>query len=427
MSSVPEAAPARAPSAGWSRLFSLDALRGFDMFFLFVGDLGFMPGVALPLLPAIVAIFCGHLPDSHWFVQQMQHPDWIGFTCWDMIMPLFLFLVGAAMPFAFAKRRDEGEKLPDLYWRIFRRVLVLWVLGMAVQGHLLDFQVAGGLKGGVVHNPIAFFSNTLQAIAAGYLISAILILHFPLFVQIAAAALLLIGYWLLMLLVPFGGHEAGTLTQDHNLARYIEDAVFLPFRDFDALTYTWLLSSMGFAATTLLGVFGGRVLKSSMAGLSKAGLLVLLGGVCLALGYVWSGWCEDYFGITLLGTMRFPCIKHIWSSSMVLWSAGWCFLLLAAFYLILDVMKRRFLGWFFVVIGVNAIFAYAAWHLVSFTAIAKGFLGGLSLYASNLDGQWGLPAETWKAIGNSIVPFGAVLILWLILLYMYRKRTFVKA
>ena len=124
--------------------------------------------------------------------------------------------------------------------------------------------------------------------------------------------------------------------------------------------------------------------------------------------------------------MRFPCIKHIWSSSMVLWSAGWCYLLLAAFYLILDVIGLRFLGWFFVVVGVNSIFAYVIWHLVSFSAIAKGFFGGMSHYAANLDGVWGLPAQTWKAIGNAIVPFGAVLILWLILLYMYRKRTFVK-
>jgi predicted acyltransferase len=433
MSTVPEAAPARAPSAAVARVFSLDALRGFDMFFLFLGDLGFAPVSALaaapvPLLRAIVEIFCGPLPGSHWFMQQMRHPAWEGFTCWDMIMPLFLFLVGAAMPFAFAKRREEGASFPDLYWRVFRRVLVLWVLGMAIQGHLLDFPL----------HPIALFSNTLQAIAAGYLVSAVLIFHCPLFVQIVAAALLLIGYWLLMLLVPFGGHDAGTLTADANLARYIEVAVFGQFRDSGdggmALTYTWLLSSMGFAATTLLGAFAGRVLKAWMAGLLKVVLLILVGGACLGLGYVWSGWCEDWMhetgrldaGLQILGNMRFPSIKHIWSSSMALWSAGWCYLLLAAFYLILDVIKLRFLGWFFVVVGANSIFAYSVWHLVSFTQIAKGFLGGLSLHAATLQDVWGLPAETWKAIADAIVPFGAVLILWLILLYMYRKHTFVK-
>jgi predicted acyltransferase len=111
---------------------------------------------------------------------------------------------------------------------------------------------------------------------------------------------------------------------------------------------------------------------------------------------------------------------------MVLWSAGWCFLLLAAFHLILDVIKLRFLGWLFVVVGVNSIFAYAVWHLVSFTAIAQGLLQGIADYSGTLDGVWGLPAQTWKGIGIAIVPFGAVLILWLMLLYMYRKRTFVK-
>ena len=68
----------------------------------------------------------------------MDHPDWEGFSAWDMIMPLFLFVVGAAMPFAFTKRREEGEGILDIYWRVFRRVLILWVLGMVVQGNLLE-------------------------------------------------------------------------------------------------------------------------------------------------------------------------------------------------------------------------------------------------------------------------------------------------
>jgi predicted acyltransferase len=405
MSSVAEAAPAR------KRVFSIDALRGFDMFWIIGG---------LPAVVAIVKIFCDGLPE--WFSEQSQHAAWEGFTAWDMVMPLFLFIVGAAMPFAFAKRREEGEGIVDLYWRVFRRVVVLWVLGMMVQGHLLNFDLF----------PVAFFSNTLQAIAVGYLVSAILMLHFPLAIQVVATALLLIGYWLLMLLVPFGQSAAGTLTADANLARYIDETLLAEFRDMEAPTYTWILSSMGFVATVMLGVFGGRVVKSYLSGLGKVLWLIVLGAVCLALGYVWSGWFEEYFGLSLLNDWRCPCIKHIWSSSMVLWSAGWCYLLLALFYLLLDVIGLRFLGWLFVVIGVNSIFAYVIWHLVSFPGIAQGtggvvgFVGGLARYAPTLNGEWGLPAQTWRAIGDAIVPCAAILILWLILLYMYRKGTFLK-
>ncbi len=396
------------------RILSIDALRGFDMFWIIGGG---------PLVIAIVKIFRDPLPD--WFAEQIKHPAWEGFSAWDMIMPLFLFIVGAAMPLAFAKRREEGQGILDAYWRVFRRVLVLWVLGMVVQGHLLDFDIF----------PVAFYSNTLQAIAAGYLVSAILILHFPLIVQVIAAALLLVGYCLVMCLVPFGDNPAGTLTEKANLALYLDQTVLQHFRDATggAGAYTWILSSMGFAATVLLGVFGGRVLKSSLSGLTKVGWLILLGGVCLGLGSVWSGAFEDWIrtfegwaGFTLLGAWRFPCIKHIWSSSMVLWAAGWSYLLLAAFYLVIDVIRLRILCWFFIVIGVNSIFAYVVWHLVQFNKIADGLLAGVTRHVWGLDGPWNLPAKTWQSISEAINPLGAFLILWLILLYMYRKRTFVK-
>jgi len=424
MSSVAEAAPAR------KRVFSIDALRGFDMFWIIGG---------LPLLIAIIKIFCdqppawvegmpGWLQDLFTLETQAGHAAWEGFTAWDMVMPLFLFIVGAAMPFAFAKRREEGEPIADTYWRILRRVFILWVLGMIVQGNLLE--IGNHLK------PVQFYSNTLQAIAAGYLVSSILLLHFPLLVQILAAVLLLVGYHLLMLLLPFGGHDAGTLTESVNLANYVDEQVLGDFRAMDlqdpAYPYTWILSSMGFAATVLLGVFAGRVVKSYLSGLSKVLWLIVLGAVCLALGYVWSGWMEEYLGFNLLGDWRCPCVKHIWSSSMVLWSAGWCYLLLALFYLLLDVIGLRFLGWFFVVIGVNSIFAYVISHLVDFSAIAEGsanavgFVGGLARYLTGLRGEALAPVEPWNSIGPAVVPLGAVLILWLILLYMYRKQTFLK-
>lgn len=403
MSAPTEAAPAS------GRVVSVDALRGFTMFWIIGGK-----PLVLALIAVVAAIYATTIPQ--WIDVQKDHAVWEGFTAWDMVMPLFLFIVGVAMPLAFRKRRQEGQGILDMYWRVFRRVVALWVLGMFVQGHLLDFH----------RSPVAFFSNTLQAIAVGYLVSAILILHFPLVVQILVTLLLLGGYYLLMLHVPFGGHEVPTLTEELNLARYIDETLLGHFRDLDAQTYTWILTSMTFTATVLLGVFGGRLLGSSLSGLTKVVWLVVLGGVCLALGWFWSGWMEDYFGITVLGAWRFPCIKHIWSSSMVLWAGGWSYLLLALFYLLIDVIGLRFLGWFFVVIGINSIFAYVVWHLVSFPTIARHLVGGWAEYVAELEGTWGLPKATWQVIAQAFVPVAAFLIFWLILLYMYRNRTFVK-
>ncbi len=390
------------PAAG--RIASLDALRGFDMFWIVGGHAA---------LVAVLGIFLTPLPD--WLNEQLGHAKWEGFTAWDLIMPLFLFVVGAAMPLAFAKRWEGGATTGSMYWRVIRRVLVLWVLGMAVQGNLL----AADQKW------IHIFSNTLQAIAVGYLVASILLMHLPVLGQVIVAALLLVGYWLLMLLVPFGGNPAGTLDETVNLARHIDESVLGQFRDGAATyTYTWLLSGMGFAAMVLLGVFAGHLLRSRWSGLMKVVWLVLLGGLCLGLGWLWAGGFDDLEslgGVTLVGAWRFPIIKHLFTSSMVLWAAGWSYLLLAMFYLLIDVLGLRFLGFVFEVIGANAIFAYVGWGLFhgSFQNVANVLLGGLARYFGTLP-------EPMPAIGQALGPVGAVVVLWLVLYYMYRKGTLVR-
>jgi len=387
-------AAASPPPTG--RIASLDALRGFDMFWIAGGRTALL---------ALAAIFVAPLPD--WLKAQINHAEWEGFTAWDLIMPLFLFIVGAAMPLAFAKRNEQGQSFGAVYFRIFRRVLVLWVLGMMIQGHLLEFDREG----------IHFYSNTLQAIAAGYLVSSIVLLHLPVIGHVLAAAALLVGYWLLMLLVPFGLHPAGTLTPKANLAMHIDDQVLGIFRD--GTTYTWILSSMAFAAMVLMGALAGHLLRSRWSGWMKVLWLVLFGGASLAAGWLWAGKYDDLFEVSMIGAYRFPIIKHLFTSSMVLWAAGWSYLLLALFYLVIDVLGWRWAGRFFEVIGANAIFAYVAWNLVSFGQIADRFVGGVARYL----GSFAPPlADVAKALG----PVTAFVILWLILLYMYRKRSFVR-
>ena len=150
--------------------------------------------------------------------------------------------------------------------------------------------------------------------------------------QAVLAGALLVVYWALMRFVPVPGHGAGVFTPDGNLAMWIDKALLGRFRD--GTPYTWILSSLGFSATTLMGVLSGHLLRAPLSGRRKVVLLTASGLGCLLGGWLWS--------------FAFPIIKHIWTSSMVLWSGGWCLLLLALFYGVIDVLGYRRWAFFFV-------------------------------------------------------------------------------
>ncbi len=364
-----------AATPGDERLLSIDALRGFVMLWI-VGGRNVLLGVFV--------LFANPIPEA--IEYQLGHPEWIGFSAWDMIMPLFLFVVGVVMPFSFAKRKQQGHSTGRLYRKIITRTVVLFVLGMVAQGHLLEFDCS----------KLHILSNTLQAIAVGYLVGAILLLHLPTIGQVLATGGLLLGYWALLMLVPFGGCEAGTLEPQQNLALHIDRAILTPFED--GTTYTWILSSMGFVATTMLGVFAGQLLRSAWSPWAKVIWLTLIGVGCLGAGWAWGIWL--------------PIIKHIWNSSMVLWAGGFSFLLLAIFYAVIDVIGWRRWAFPLMVIGANAIAVYMATHLIELRHISDPLVGGLA-------GHLGSYGELLKAAA-------ALLVIWLILLYMYRKKTFIR-
>jgi len=386
-----DSAPKAAPGGG--RVVSIDALRGFDMFWIIGGRAVFL---------AIVGLFVTDLPPS--LQEQMDHPAWVGFSAWDMIMPLFLFVVGAVMPFSFARRLEEGQSKAQLYRKIVIRTLVLFVLGMVAQGNLLDFDLS----------TLHIYSNTLQAIACGYFVAAMLLLDLSVFWQIVITAALLVGYWELLMVIPVPGYEAGILEPRLNLARYIDQAILGRF--VDGTTYTWILSGMGFAATVMLGVFSGQLLRSRQHPWLKVLYLVLIGLGCLGLGWLWSPW--------------FPIIKHIWSSSMVLWAGGWSFLLLALFYAVIDVIGLKWLAYPFVVIGANAIAVYMVTRLVDFHHVSDPFVAGLARHLDSFRGVLYRVAagQTLHEVGcgEAFRDVAAFAVIWLILLYMYRKRTFVR-
>jgi predicted acyltransferase len=357
------------------RIISVDALRGFDMF-LIIGGHGIITGF-------IKAVDVGFL---NALLPQTRHVPWVGFAFWDLIMPLFLFIVGVVMPFAFNKRLARGDSKRQLYFHIVKRTVILFVLGMIAQGRLLQYDLS----------KLHIFSNTLQAIAAGYFVASILMLNLNLRWQIGATAGLLLLFWALMALVPVPGHGAGVLTPDGNLAIYLDKLMLGPYED--ETTYTWILSCMTFACTVMLGVMAGHLLRSEKRQQVKVLGLLAAGIGCLVLGLVWHNW--------------FPIIKHLWTSSFVLFAGGLSYLLLAVFYLVIDVWHLRKWAFGFIVIGINAIAVYMARSVFNFRHIGNIFVGGLARYL----GQW-----------NDFVQAAAALaVIWLILYWMYRKKSFIR-
>ncbi len=357
------------------RVVAVDALRGFDMFWILGGG---------PMVMQFCRLFANPLPP--WLDRQFDHVRWEGFAGWDLIMPLFLFIVGVAMPFSIGKRVERGDSRRSIYRKVVLRVVMLWILGMIAQGYLLQFKL----------DHLQLYSNTLQAIAAGYLISAIALVELPARWHAWLVAFLLASYWALLRFVPVPGHGAGNFTPQGNLAMSVDTAVLGHFRD--GSDYTWILSSLGFGATTLMGVLAGQLLRGRGVKQHKTLLLAAAGLACLVGGWLWS--------------FELPIIKHIWTSSMVLWSGGWCLLLLALFYWLIDVLGYRRWAFFFIVLGSNSIIAYMIPEFISAVGVD--------------DTKIADAAEHLPALAQFALAAGVLGILWLGLYYLYRKKIFLR-
>ncbi len=369
------------------RLLSIDALRGFDMFWIVGGE---------TLIKAVARWYGG--PAKDLAEQQLEHVPWAGFHFYDLIFPLFLFLVGVVLPFSLGKLREQGAPPYRSYWRIARRTVLLFLLGLLCNDflQLLFYTPPLGFDFGTVR-----IAGVLQRIAICYGVAALIVLHTRPRGQAITIAVLLLGYWALLALVPAPGSAAGDYSQYGNLAGYV-DAHYLPGRIFKEY-YGYgdnegLLSTIPAVATALLGALAGHWLRSDRSGVVKVLGLTGAGVVCLALGWAW-GW-------------KFPIIKNIWTSSFVLFAGGWSLLLLAFFYGVIDVLRFRAWAFFFVVIGANAITIYVLPHIIDFKHVARFFLGGVANHAG--------------AFGPVVLALGVLAAEWLLLLYLYRKRLFLR-
>lgn len=369
------------------RLESLDALRGFDLFFL----------VALgPLMHSLA-----RTANMEWLNESMwvfSHVSWEGFSPWDLIMPLFLFMSGISMPFSLSRYKSISDKRP-LLRRLAKRILLLWIFGMMCQGNLLALDP----------NTIYLYSNTLQAIATGYLITALLFLFTSRRTQIITAVVLLLVYWTAMQFITVDGYGGGNYTPQGNLAEWIDNTVLGRFRDTaqvidgkvvvaDWYHYTWILSSLNFGVTVLTGLFAGYIAKDKIEEKKKLKLYFGTGITMVIAGWLWN--------------FQMPIIKTIWTSSMVLVSSGYCFLLMGLFYYWIDYKGHRSGITWLKVYGMNSIVAYMLANVVNFRCIGESLFYGLEQYMGS---YYSFLMTLWN--------IGAV---YVIIWFMYKRGIFLK-
>ena len=440
-----------------SRLMSLDALRGFDMFWI-VGADALVGGLAR-------LNKSGESKNSVLaFIQnQLQHVKWDGFHFEDLIFPMFVFMVGASLVFSLTRiveqqgdRRNQVLRLvAGLALSIFGLFLIFGlgavVVGIVGQGAVvvgivlcllglfLIFIVEQGGKTGasarVLRRAILLyalgiffyggFSGTfehirllgvLQRIALAYLFAGLIFIFFGLRGRIAWCVGLLVGYWALMTFVPVPDGKARDFAEGHNLANWV-DAKVLPLRKWDGdHDPEGLLSTLPAIANCLLGVFAGMLLRNGkQRPWHKAALLAVAGGVLLGLGWAWgTQFTRPPIIKGISDVVYFPVIKKIWTSSFVLVACGYSSLLLATFYLVIDVAGWRRWAAPFVWIGMNPITIYVLAELGFFNEISRRLVGGQ------------LNHEYFRNYGALVSAVVSLFLLFAFAWSLYKRKVFVR-
>ncbi len=397
-----------AKSSG-QRLVSVDALRGFDMFWIIGAD---------ALVQALNRM--SQTPFTRFLAAQLDHADWAGFRFYDLVFPLFLFIVGVSIVLSMDRLLATAGRKGALL-RIARRSVLLFVLGVFYYG-------------GVTRAwPDVQLSGVLPRIALCYFVAATLYVLLPRKGIVAAAALCLAVYWALLTFVPFpdvqlmhdkvGKKEtqaqapavlfsgeaktvSGTFEEGHNLTHYV-DARWLPGKKRN-LYYTneGLLSTIPAVATTLLGVMAGWLLTSARwSGRQKVAWLLAAGALGVLLGLLWG--------------LQFPVIKRIWTSSYVLVAGGYSAAVLGGFYLVVDVWGKRAWCQPFVWMGTNAITVYLVENILGgFNSIAARLVGG--------DVQQFADRHIAKGCGDLLIAAVGIVLAFLFVRFLYQRKIFLR-
>jgi predicted acyltransferase len=403
---------------------SLDALRGFDMFWIIGAD------ALVYALQRIADGFQGNVAEGEgsplyrlvkFLARQLQHADWEGFRFYDLIFPLFVFIAGASLVFSLTKTIEREGRATALR-RVIQRGLLLFVIGIFYSG-------------GITNNwPDIRLMGVLNRIGLAYLFAGILFCFLKPRGLVVACIGLLAGYWALMTFLPFPdvrptpdtpfiGKEngftslqkinlastntiSGTFIKGVNLANYV-DQKYLPGRKYDG---TWdpegILSTLPAVATCLLGIFAGLLLKNStIADRRKVILLVGFGIAGVALGWLWS--------------LQFPVVKKIWTSSYVLVAGGYSAILLGVFYLVVDVWKRQTWCRPFVWMGMNSITIY----------LASNFIGGFRKLSARLVGgdvKSFFDGSVAAGFGDLVISIVGLLLAFWFVRFLYQRKIFLR-
>lgn len=356
------------------RLYSLDALRGFDMFWITGG--GFL------------AIIISKMTGAGWLEQQMHHVKWEGFHFEDLIFPLFMFIAGVAIPFSVKAKLEKNVPKRKLFWKVFKRMVILILLGILYNGTFRS-----GFDGGRI-------ASVLGQIGIGYFCAAIIVIYFDTFrSRLIWLVGVLAGIGVIQLLIPVPGFGAGVLTPEGSINSFI-DQLLLPGRLYGGtFDPEGILCSLSATGVTLMGTIAGNILrKNKTSDWQKIGYLVAFGIGSILLALVFSTF--------------YPIIKSVWTSTFNLLTGGISFLLLAFFYLLIDHWGFKSWAFYFRVIGMNSIFIYIFTQIIEVRDVAEFFLGWL--------------AKPLGENGNLLISIGGLAIIWLLLYFMYKKKIFLR-
>ena len=370
------------PAPKSERLLSLDALRGFDLFWI-VGGHGIL-----------VALF--KLTEWGWLGAidaQLKHVDWNGFQAYDLIFPLFLFMAGVSTPYSLTRRLAEGAR-SEVIRKVIQRGLILVLLGI-IYNNGLQWKGLENMRLGSVLGRIGL---------AGMFAQLIFVFNYETPKRLWAwLAGILLGYWAMLSFGHAPGFAAGDLTMEGNFASYV-DRLLLPGKLHKGIhDPEGLLAVLPAIGNALLGILAGLWLRRSaeeVSGDRKAAGLALAGIVLLAVGGLWS--------------FVFPLNKNLWTSSFVLWTCGWSSLLLASFYWLIDVRGwARGFGAFFAVIGMNSVLIYMSGKFLNFDFTGQALFGGLAR---------AFP----PAVASMILVTGIFAVKWLLFWFLKRQKIFLK-
>ena len=363
------------------RLASLDALRGFDMFFITGGS-------------AMILGFCEVFGSPKgWFAEQMRHVRWEGLTQHDTILPLFLFLMGVSWPFSLAAQEAKGRPKWRILLKIFIRTALLFLIGLSFYG-ILNFK------------PYFRVMGVLQFLALSWGFAATLYL----FVRnkltlLSVAAVLLVGYYVLLhfCISPNAPIGASTYAPEWNIIGYWDRAVYPNYMIKGWKTEPQSIFQIPSSTVlALLGIIAGAFLKgrAERPVWHTPALLAAYATGCGLLGWLFAGCLGD------------PVIKNLSTTSFILVTSAYSFALLCLFHVVIDVFKFRKWAVIFDPVGKNAILAYSLHMTGILHVVWRFYLSGISKHC----GAW---AEVVSGIG-------LYMILWAFLLWLRSKKAFMK-